>query len=133
MSQLVDRFRVLHERIIVLSVITDDVAYVSRSQRGTLRELSDDIYFATLHFGFMEIQDVPKNLARLVRREKFPTDEASFTYFLRREHIVAGAGGEMGQFAESIFAFMHRNATSADSYFCLPPERVVELGWQLDL
>jgi len=133
LTQLVERFKVLHERIVVLTVLTDDTAYVSRSQRGTVRDLGDNVFHAVLHFGFMEIQDVPKNLARVLRKAKAPVAEETLLYFLRREHVVAGAGGQMDPFAESIFAFMHRNATPADSYFCLPPERVVELGWQLDL
>ncbi len=133
LSQLVDRFRVLHENLVVLNVVTDASPYATRAQRGAVRHMSDGVYYAQLHFGFMEIQDVPKELARLLRKAKLPFDEESLIYFIRRERIIAGPGGEMGRFAERVFAFLHRNATPADSYFLLPPARVVELGWQIDL
>ncbi len=133
LSQLIDRFNVIHERIVILSVVTEGQHVVPRSQRAEVKVLGDGIYQIILRFGFMEEHDVPRALALALKRAELPFRETDVTYFLRRENIVAGAGGKMGRFAESIFAFLHRNASSADRYFCLPPDRVVELGWQLDL
>ncbi|CAN5794134.1 KUP/HAK/KT family potassium transporter [soil metagenome] len=133
LKQIVDRFNLVHERIIVLNVITEGQHRVPKGQRFTVTELGDGVYQIALRFGFMEEPDVPKALQRVLRKAKLGFEEDEVTYFLRRENIVGGAGGEMGVLAENIFAFLHRNAVSADSYFKLPPERVVELGWQLDL
>ncbi len=133
LTQMVDRFHVLHERIIVLNVVTEGQHRVPKSQRSSMKSIGDGVFQATLRFGFMEEHDVPRALRRALKRAKLAIDDEEIVYFLRRENIVAGAGGQMGRVTESIFAFLHRNASSADGYFCLPPSRVVELGWQLDL
>ena len=133
LTQLVERFQVLHDRIVVLNVSTEGQHRVPKSQRAEVKELDEGVYQVTMRFGFMEEHDVPKALARAMKKAKIEFDPEHTAYFLRRENIVGGAGGKMGQLAESIFGFLHRNATPADSYFKLPPERVIELGWQLDL
>lgn len=133
LSQLIDRFKVVHERILILNVVTEGQHRVPKAKRATVRQVDGEIYQATLRFGFMEEHDVPRALARGLKKAKLGFTEKDVTYFLRRENVVAGPRGKMGRIAESIFAFLHRNASSADGFFCLPPDRVVELGWQLDL
>jgi KUP system potassium uptake protein len=133
LTQLLDRFQVVHERIVLLSIVTEGQHAVPKNDRATVNVLSDGIIQVILRFGFMEEHDVPRALGRALRRAELGFEENEVTYFLRRENVVAGAGGSMNPIPESIFAFMHRNASSADRYFCLPPDRVVELGWQLDL
>ncbi len=132
-TQLVERFKVLHERIVVLHITTEAAAYVHEEHRGEIRPLGNGAFYAQLHFGFMEVQDVPLALGGVLNRSDVDIEEEDVVYFLRRENIVAGDGGQMSAFTERIFAYLHRNATPADRYFHLPPNRVAELGWQLDL
>jgi KUP system potassium uptake protein len=133
LTQVVERFGVLHERIILLSVVTEARHRVPRAKRATIEDLGGGIHRATIRFGFMEDHDVPRALRRVLARAKIDFDPDQTTYFLRRENVIAGSGGQMSAFAERIFAFLHRNASSADQWFRLPASRVVELGWQLDL
>jgi KUP system potassium uptake protein len=86
-------------------------------------------YRVWIHAGFMEKPNVPKLLASA----KLPVDLDDATYFLGRETFLAGKGGKMGVFSESLFAFLSRNSKSATSWFGIPPDQVVELGMQIDL
>ena len=131
--EFAERFHVLHERIVLLNVVTEPLPYVGDEKRGDVRVLDSGAHYVRLHFGFMEIQDVPAALAIVARQNDITVDEARVTYFIRRDNIVAGPGGQMGALSESLFAFLLRNATPADKAFELPPHRVIELGWQIDL
>ena len=131
--QFAERFHVLHERIVLLNVVTEPSPYVEEERRGEVRVLDSGAHYVRLHFGFMEIQDVPAALALVARQNAITVDSEHVTYFVRRENIIAGPGGQMGVLAETLFSFMLRNATPTDKAFELPPHRVVELGWQIDL
>ena len=131
--QFAERFHVLHERIVLLNVVTEPAPYVEEERRGEVRVLDSGAHYVRLHFGFMEIQDVPAALALVARQNAITVDSEHVTYFVRRENIIAGPGGQMGVLAETLFSFMLRNATPADKAFELPPRCVVELGWQIDL
>jgi KUP system potassium uptake protein len=68
-----------------------------------------------------------------VERASVGVELADVTYYLGRETFVGGSGGRMGAWSETLFAFLSRNAHSAPMYFGVPPERVVEIGAQIDL
>jgi KUP system potassium uptake protein len=129
----VRRTRVLAERVVLLTVLTEHAPTVTDASRAELEVLEQGFYRMRLHFGFMESPDVPAALGRALQRFSLPFTESEVLYYLRRERVLAGPGGDMGPLAEGLFAALHRNATAADLYFRLPPERVVELGSQVDL
>ncbi|MEO6951205.1 MAG: KUP/HAK/KT family potassium transporter [Polyangia bacterium] len=131
--QFAERFHVLHERIVLLNVVTEPAPYLDDEHRGEVRILDSGAHYVRLHFGFMEIQDVPAALIFVAKQNNIAVDPERITYFIRRENVIAGPGGQMGVIAETMFAFLLRNATPADKAFLLPPLRVIELGWQIDL
>nr|WP_211162285.1 potassium transporter Kup [Aromatoleum petrolei] len=124
--------KVLHERIVLLKVHTADVSHVPEKDRIELEEVDYGFYRLRLTFGFMDDPDIPAELARCATHGlAFATMETSF--FLGRETIVRRVGSGMARWRERLFIVMFRNAGSAADYFHLPPNRVVELGTQVEL
>ena len=123
--------KVLHERIVLLTVITERVPYVPDAERMTLEPLDKGFMEMTLHFGFAEAPDVPTALE--AHRSAFPIDIDATSFFLGRETPVPTMHPDLPPWRERLYAFMTRNAVSATSYFQIPPKRVVELGTQVEL
>jgi KUP system potassium uptake protein len=131
--QYVARIRSLHEKVVLLMVETESVPTCPADRRTELRALGHGVYEMTGRHGFMEEADVPRMLDRVIARGELPARPEELTYFLGRETFIAGERGRMGPLSEALFAFLVRNATPADRHFHIPPERVVELGTQIDL
>jgi KUP system potassium uptake protein len=124
--------KVLHERVVLLTVKTKQAPYVEPQERVTVESLGHEFYRMIINYGFMEDPDIPKVLKNL--EETAPTfDSMNTTYFLGRETVIAGKHPGMMIWREKLFALMSRNASSATAYFCLPPNRVVELGSQIEI
>ncbi len=123
--------KVLHERIVLLTVITERVPYVAEADRMMLEPLDKGFTQMTLHFGFAERPGVPTALEE--HYSEFPIDVAETSFFLGRETPVATVRPELPAWREKLYAFMTRNAVSASEYFQIPPKRVVELGTQIEL
>ena len=101
------------------------------AERATLQDLGQGFYRVTLSYGFMEEPNIPKALQELDDRMTFKPLET--TYFLGRETLIPSAKPGMAPWREHLFVVMHRNARTASSFFNLPPNRVVELGAQIEL
>jgi KUP system potassium uptake protein len=125
--------KVLHERVLFLSIVTDEVPYVARSDRLDVKRVEEGIYAATLHYGFMQDVDVPNALA-LLNERGVPFKPMETSYFLGRETLIASKKQRgMAIWREKLFAAMSNNARSAASFFRLPANQVVELGAQVEL
>jgi KUP system potassium uptake protein len=124
--------RVLHETVIILTVETQEIPRVPASERLEVVPLDHGFYRVILRYGFMEEPDVPLELAR-VRLPGLQLDMHQVSYFLSRETLLATAHPGMWIWREKLFAWMTRNARPATSYFNLPPNRVVELGMQVEI
>jgi KUP system potassium uptake protein len=122
----------LQETVVLLTVRTDHVPRVDLEKNLEVEELGKGFYRVIVHAGFMEVPDVPRALARAAEKG-VPVDTDDTTYYLGRETFLATEEGQMGSVSETVFALMSRNASSATAYFKLPPDRVVELGLQIDL
>ncbi|WP_438030300.1 potassium transporter Kup [Sorangium sp. So ce233] len=125
--------KVLHETVVLLTVVTEHVPRVADEDRLDLTSLDKGVHRLIIRSGFMQSTDVPALLRRAAAKHGLPIDFADVTYYLGRETILATDRGRMGRVAETIFAVMARNAGAVPGYFKLPPERVVELGVQVDL
>jgi KUP system potassium uptake protein len=123
--------KVLHERVIVVSVRTATTSYVPIEERLTVEPLGHEVYNLTLHFGFMDEPDVPEALG-LATEHGLPIDPEEVTYFLGRETVIVTRTARMPVWRERLFVLMARNAVRATAFFRLPPERVVELGAQVE-
>ncbi|WP_437682947.1 potassium transporter Kup [Sorangium sp. So ce131] len=125
--------KALHETVVLLTVFTEHVPRVAEKDRLDLTSLDEGVHRLIVRSGFMQSTDVPSLLRRAAAKHGLPIDFADVTYYLGRETILATDRGRMGALAETIFAVMARNAGAVPGYFNLPPERVVELGVQVDL
>lgn len=124
--------KVLHERIMILTVVVDEVPFVSDEDRiGTL-ELGSDFYRVIIRYGFMQQIDIPTVLKRIENcGPKIKMMETSF--FLSRQTLLASDKPGMAVWREVLFSWMMRNAESAMDFFKLPTNRVVELGSQVEI
>lgn len=123
---------VLHEKVIFLTTITQEVPHVSRAKRLTVEDLGQGLFRFVANYGFMETPNVPR-LLEGARRHGFDFDLMQTTFFLGRETLIPAKRSGMFQWREWLFAVLSRNAQSATSYFGLPANRVVELGTQIEI
>ncbi|MBC8126943.1 MAG: potassium transporter Kup [Gloeobacteraceae cyanobacterium ES-bin-144] len=125
--------QVLHERVILLHVMTLDQPMACRDEMLEYHEVGEGLHRVTLRFGFAQTPDVPNALkTHMPESARFKPEKA--TYFLGRETYGVGKrAGIFDRFRLSLFAVMARNASPATAYFQLPPGRVVELGAQITL
>jgi KUP system potassium uptake protein len=124
--------KVLHERVILLTVVTSDVPYVPRDKRTELESLGHGFYRLTLRYGFMEEPDVPDALIQ-ASTKGFQIDLNDTTFFLGLETLLATGRPGLPLWRERLFVLISRNAVRANAFFKIPPERVVELGMQVEL
>jgi KUP system potassium uptake protein len=124
--------KVLHERVLLLTVKIEDVPYVEEEKTFHLQELGQGFYRLIVRYGFMQETNVPSALARVDScGPQFKMMETSF--FLARQTLIASPRPGMMMWREKLFAWMLRNAESAMEFFNLPPNRVVELGSQVEI
>lgn len=122
--------KVLHDRNVLLTVLTEEFPYVPASDRSTVEELGNGIYRVILRYGFMQSPNVPRALQAL----NVPgIDPRYLTYFIGRESLLATPRPGMAIWRERLFAVMSRNTRSAASFFRLPPDQVVEIGARVEL
>ncbi len=124
--------KVVHKRVIFLTVIVRDVPRVSFEERVSIEELGNDCYRVMLYYGFKDMPDVPQTLALCkVGDTEFNLLETSF--FVSRETVIPTPGDGMALWRERLFATMTRNAGSIVEYFSIPANRVIELGTQVEI
>jgi KUP system potassium uptake protein len=124
--------KVLHDRVLLLTVKIEDVPYVGDSRRSSFEDLGQGFYRMIIRYGFMEDPDVPAALAGATDcGPVFKMMDTSF--FLARQTLIASSRPGMAIWREKLFAWMLRNAESAMEFFKLPTNRVVELGSQVEI
>jgi KUP system potassium uptake protein len=124
--------KVLHERIVLLTVDTRDIPHVADEDQVEVAPLGSDFYRILVHYGFKDDPDVPRSLELAAAKGlKFEMMETSF--FLSRQTLIPKVGPGMALWREKLFALMSRNASSATTFFKIPANRVVELGTRIEL
>jgi KUP system potassium uptake protein len=124
--------KVLHERIVILTVKVMGRPHVDDADRVEFTELGPDFYRIILKYGFMQEVDVPAAMA-MARECGPPFKLMETSFFLGRQTLIASDKPGMAIWREKLFAWMMRNAESAMEFFKLPTNRVVELGSQLEI
>ncbi|MDB4927668.1 MAG: trkD [Myxococcaceae bacterium] len=124
--------KVLHEQVILLSVQTRHVPEVPAAERIAFKQLGQGFWQVTATYGFMETPDVIECLT-LCNARGLPVDPPSASFFLGRETLLTSGRSSMARWRKVLFAVLSRNARPANMFFNIPPNRVVELGTQIEL
>jgi KUP system potassium uptake protein len=124
--------KVLHERNLLLTIVTDEVPTVNADRRCEVEKLPGGFQRIIAHYGFMEEPNVPELLAAApVDGQKVGLNNT--TFFLSRELIVPVKSKSMARWRQWIFALLSRNAQAANSFYRIPANRVIELGMQVEI
>jgi KUP system potassium uptake protein len=122
--------RAVHERVLLLTIITEKVARVSQAERVRIVELENGFWRAVARYGFMETPNVPE----LLKHANFSGYTLEYTtFFLGRETVLPTDNPGMALWRERLFAFLTRNAQPATAFFGIPPSRVMEIGSQIEI
>jgi KUP system potassium uptake protein len=122
--------KVLHQRVVLLSMANEEVPYVARGERCMIEELGQGFYRAEAHYGFMQRAVMADVVAGLRAQGLELPEDTSF--FLARASVVVRSRG-LAVLRDHLFAFLERNELRPTDYLAIPPNRVVELGLELDL
>jgi KUP system potassium uptake protein len=124
--------KVLHERVVFLTIVTEDIPYVPDEERYEISPLGCNFFSMAAHYGFKDDPDVPE-LLEDCGRKGFTFDMMETSFFVSRETLIATVTPGMALWREKLFVSMSKNATKASEFFQVPTNRVVELGTQVEL
>jgi len=124
--------KIIHERILLITVETEERPFVAEEERASLKPLSEGFYQVHLRYGFSEEPHIPDALRRLFLDGQ-PLDASNISFFLGKESLIVTHQTGMPLWRKRLFAVMSQNAQDATKYFHLPPNRVLELGLQIEL
>ena len=123
---------VLHEQVVLLSIMSKDTPVVPVDERIQLNDLGQGFYRVEAFYGFMQKPNVPQ-IMKIAAQYGLVTDPMTTTFYMGRETLLIGGKSKMMRWRKALFAFMSRNAGNPTSYFGIPANRVVELGTQIEL
>ncbi|HEY1632613.1 MAG TPA: potassium transporter Kup [Rhizomicrobium sp.] len=125
-------YRLLHERVVLVSVVVDDVPSVAPGQRIELEKMGKGFFGVKLHYGFFELPDVPTGLLE-ARKLGLAIDPDMATFFVGRETLVPAVKPVLKPWRIALYTWLASHAYSPARFFRLPPGRVVELGTQVTI
>jgi len=123
---------VLHHQVALLTITTGEAPHVPEHERLQVKPLGHGFYRLLARYGFMEDPNVPALLDQ-ARPLGFEARLLETTFFLGQETVVPARGRHMALWREKLFGFMARNAHRATAFFRIPPNRVIEVGAQIEL
>ena len=124
--------KMIHERNIFLTLLTEKIPHVPEAERATVEELRPGFYRVIARYGFMEDFDVPR-LLRGLKDQGLAVEPDNATFLLSRGTVYSRRKPFPGRILDALFIFMMRNAEDATRYFRLPPGRVIEIGMQVEI
>jgi KUP system potassium uptake protein len=124
--------KVLHEKIVFLTVVTEEVPHVARTGRVTVKRLGKGFASVVARYGFMEEPDI-NEILDACRERKLDINIDAATFFLGRETLIASDRPGMALWREHLFSFMSRNALRATAFYRIPANQVFEVGAQVEL
>jgi KUP system potassium uptake protein len=125
-------YKVLHERIVLVTVVVENTPFVPDSKRVDVEKPGKGFYEVRIHFGFFENLDVPKALEK-ARPFGLVIDVDTSTFFVGRETLVAGEHPGFARWRIGLYTWLASNALSPARFYGLPPNRVVEFGTQITI
>jgi KUP system potassium uptake protein len=124
--------KVLHERVVLLTVKIEDIPHTEPEDRIKVEDLTSGFYRVMVYYGFKDDPDIPAEIETL-KDQGIELDTMSTSFFIGKESLIATRDSEMAYWREKLFVGMFRNADSITNHFNLPPNRVIELGAQVTL
>jgi KUP system potassium uptake protein len=124
--------KILHERTVFLTVFNADIPSVPLTQRVAVEALGHECYQVNVHYGFMDERDIPQAL-ELCKDAGLAFNMMETSFFIARHTVISTVGGGMALWREALFATLSRNARDAADYYRVPPNRVIELGTQVEI
>jgi KUP system potassium uptake protein len=124
--------KVLHERVILLTVMALDIPHVSVGERIKIEPFGQECYQVNIYYGFKDERDIPYAL-QLCASAGLEIDPMATSYFIARQTVIASPNMGMALWRERLYATMARNARDAADYFRIPTNRVIELGTQVEI
>jgi KUP system potassium uptake protein len=124
--------KVLHQTVVLLSVQTRGIPEVTDDHQLSVEPMGQGFFRVIASYGFMQSPNIPEALAIAAARGGVPIPKMDTSYYLGRERLVLTGEAKMSRWRKALFALMSRNARSATEFFQIPPNRVVELGAQIE-
>ena len=124
--------RCLHQTVVLLSIVTEEVPVVPGTEQLTLREIGEGIWRAVGRYGYMQSPDVAELMGK-IKVLGVPINPQATTYFFNREMIITGGNARMWEWQKSLYAFLSRNARPAKDYYKITPSQIIEIGLPLQL
>ena len=125
--------KVLHERNIIVTVITKDIPYVGQEDRVAVEKLDDRFYRITIYYGFKDKPSITPALKQAYDELHFEFDLMQVSFFISRERIIHTVGDGMAPWREKLFISLQRNTSPVSDFYQIPTNRVVELGSQIEI
>ena len=124
--------RILHERIVFLGIHTEDVPYIADENKIKIQNIGDSAFVVNGYYGFKE-EPTMLNIMALCEKKGLSMEMMDTSFFLNRETVIPSKLKGMAMWREKMFALMMRNSMRATDYFQIPPNRVVEMGTQVEI
>jgi KUP system potassium uptake protein len=124
--------KIIHKRVVLLTILVEEIPYVDQERRVTVADLGEGFFRVIGRYGFMEEPDA-QEILKLCKPHGLNFREMETTFFLSRETIISSQRRGLARWRKHLFALLSRNAQPANAYFRLPPNRVVELGLQVEI
>lgn len=125
--------KVLHERNILVTVVTRDIPFVADEDRVEVEKLDEHFYRITMYFGFKDQPNIPEAMKKAYQAWDFEYDLMQMSFFISRERIIHTVGDGMAPWREKLFISMQRNTSPISDFYHIPTNRVVELGSQIEI
>jgi KUP system potassium uptake protein len=132
MLHLLKHTESLPQKVVLMSILSANTPYVSRGDRLEIAHLGQGFHRVIATYGFMETPNVP-DILDIATEKGLEMDIFSTTFYVNRETILSSGKAEMSLWRKELFAFLSRNAWNVTTFFGIPPNRVVELGSQVEL
>ena len=125
--------KVLHEMNIMVTVITQDIPYVADTARAETEQMSERFYRVTLYYGFKDQPNIPNALEQALATVGIEYDLMQISFFISRDRLIHSVGDGLAPWREKLFISMQRNTSPVSDFYKIPPNRVVELGSQIEI
>ncbi|WP_151820331.1 potassium transporter Kup [Acinetobacter soli] len=125
--------KVLHNRNIMVTVFTKDIPYVSDADRIEIEKMDDHFYRISMNYGFKDQPNIPQALQQAYEALGLEFDMMQISFFISRDRLIHTVGDGMSPWREKLFISMQRNTSPVSDFYQIPPNRVVEMGSQIEI